>query len=373
MSKPTVSYTRPSITELEVAFVTDAARNGWGSKCYEYIDRFERDFCLYTGARFAIATSSCTGALHMGLAALGVGAGHEVIIADTNWIASVAPIVHLGATPRFVDVDPDSWCLDAQAVERAITPRTRAIVAVHLYGNLCPMDELLEVADRHGLPLVEDAAEALGSAYQGKHAGTMGAFGAFSFHGTKAITTGEGGAFITNDEKLYERVLTLSNHGRAKGQTKQFWPDAVGFKYKMSNLQAALGCAQIERVDDLVARKRAVFAYYADSLLGLNGIKMNPEAPGNTNSYWMPTVVFDSALGVTRDQILEAFAEENIDARVFFWPLSGLDMFEDVPENRNAWDIANRAINLPSYFDMTNTDQDRVIAVVHSLVQGEST
>ncbi len=249
--KPRIHYTKPSITELEIRYATDAAANGWGEKCYEYINRFEKAFKSHLGVKYAIATSSCTGALHMGMAALGIGPGDEVIMADTNWIATASPIVHLGATPVFVDILPDSWCLDPELVEQAITPRTKAIVAVHLYGNLCDMEQLLSIGKKYGIPVIEDAAEAIGSVYHGKRAGSMGKFGAFSFHGTKTLTTGEGGMFVTNDLELYEHVLTLSNHGRARGQTKQFWPDMVGYKYKMSNIQAAIGCAQIERIERL--------------------------------------------------------------------------------------------------------------------------
>ena len=162
--------------------------------------------------KYAIATSSCTGAIHMGMHALGIGPGDEVIMADTNWIATAAPVVHLGSTPVFVDILPDSWCMDPEQVEAAITPKTKAIVAVHLYGNLCDMDALLAIGERHGIPVIEDAAEAVGSVYHGKRAGSMSRFGAFSFHGTKTITTGEGGMFVTNDPDLYEQVLTLSNH-----------------------------------------------------------------------------------------------------------------------------------------------------------------
>jgi perosamine synthetase len=240
--KPRIHYTKPSITELEVTYATDAARNGWGERCYEYILRFEAAFKAHLDVKYAIATSSCTGALHMGLAALGVGPGDEVILADTNWIASAAPIVHLGAKPVFVDILPDSWCIDPELAEAAITPRTKAIMAVHLYGNLCDMDRLLDIGKRHGIPIIEDAAEAIGSQYHDKRAGSMGKFGGFSFHGSKTLTTGEGGMFVTNDADLYEKVLTLSNHGRARGQTKQFWPDTVSYKYKMSNIQAAIGC-----------------------------------------------------------------------------------------------------------------------------------
>ena len=226
MTSSRIFYTKPSTTDLEVGYATDAAANGWGERCYEYIQRFEHMFKEHLGVSYAIATSSCTGALHMGMAALGIGSGDEVILADTNWIATVSPIVHLGAKPVFVDILPDSWCIDPDRVEAAITPHTKAIVAVHLYGNLCDMDRLIAIGDKYGLPVIEDAAEGIGSVYHGRRAGSMGRFGAFSFHGTKTLTTGEGGMFVTNDAELYERVLTLSNHGRARGQIKQFWPRA---------------------------------------------------------------------------------------------------------------------------------------------------
>jgi perosamine synthetase len=359
-----ISYTKPSITDLEVAYATDAAANGWGDRCYEYIGRFEELFKKHLNVGYAIATSSCTGALHMGMAALGVGPGDEVIMADTNWIATASPIVSLGAKPVFVDILPDSWCIDPEKAEAAITPRTKAIIAVHLYGNLCDMDRLLAIGEKHGIPIIEDAAEAIGSIYYGKRAGSMGRFGAFSFHGTKTLTTGEGGMFVTNDEALFERVLTLSNHGRARGQCKQFWPDVVGFKYKMSNLQAAIGCAQMERIEVLIDRKRAILAAYKEQLAHLPNISMNPEPEGTINGAWMPTAVFAPETCIRREALQKAFAEENIDARVFFWPLSSLPSFGSVPENKIAYSIPGRAINLPSYHDMTDKQLKRVVCVL---------
>ncbi|MBY5559825.1 DegT/DnrJ/EryC1/StrS family aminotransferase [Rhizobium leguminosarum] len=372
MSNNRIFYTKPSITELETQYAADAAANGWGARCYDYIIRFELDFAAYLGSTHAIATSSCTGAMHMGLAALGVEAGDEVILADTNWVATVAPIVHLGATPVLVDVLPDTWCIDPLGVERAITPRTKAIIATHIYGNLCDMDALMDMSQRTGIPVIEDAAEAIGSVWHGRHAGSIGAFGTFSFHGTKTLTTGEGGMFATSDPALYERVLTLSNHGRARGQTKQFWPDDIGFKYKMSNIQAAIGCAQLERIEELVTRKREILASYMVRLSALNGISMNPEYTGTLNGAWMPTAVFHPAAGVSREMLQAAFNAADIDARVFFHPLSSLSMFEDRPQNVNAWSIPERAINLPSYHDMSEADIDRVADVLVAAVRGAS-
>lgn len=362
-----IFYTKPSITELEVEYATDAARNGWGEHCYEYINRFEEAFKAHLNVNYAIATSSCTGALHMGMAALGIGPGDEVIMADTNWIASASPIVHLGAKPVFVDILADSWCLDPEKVEAAITPRTRAIMAVHIYGNLCDMDSLLAIGEKHGIPVIEDAAEALGSEYHGQKAGSMGKFASFSFHGSKTITTGEGGIFVTNDAELYETVLTLSNHGRARGQTRQFWPDVVGFKYKMSNIQAAIGCAQVERIGELIDRKREILNQYKERMGALPGLSMNPEPSGVVIGAWMPTAVFATDLGITSDMLQTDFSQDNIDARVFFHPLSSLAMFEDLPQNTVAWDIPGRSINLPSYHDLLPSDIERVAQAVQGL------
>ncbi len=366
--KKRIPYVKPSITGLEISYATDAASNGWGSHCYDYIQRFEELFSRHLGVKYAIATSSCTGALHLGMHALGLRAGDEIILADTNWIATASSIVHLGCKPVFVDILPDTWCIDPEKVEAAITPRTKAIIAVHLYGNLCDMDSLLRIGAKYGIPVIEDAAEAIGSVLNGKRAGTMGAFGAFSFHGSKTVTTGEGGMFVTSDANLFEKVLTLSNHGRSPSSTKQFWPECVGFKYKMSNVQAALGCGQMERIEELVGRKRSIFTTYQKSFSDVSGISMNPEPDGVTNGFWMPTIVFSKALGVTREELQQVFKRENIDARVFFWPLSQLPMFEAVEGNLVAWDIPTRAINLPSFHDMTDCELERVVKTVKSIL-----
>lgn len=365
--KPRIAYTKPSITDLEVRYAGDAAANGWGERCYEYIGRFEGVFKEHLGVKHAIATSSCTGALHMGMSALGIGPSDEVIMADTNWIATAAPIVHLGAKPVFVDILPESWCINPKLAEAAITPRTKAIVAVHLYGNLCEIDDLLAIGEKHGIPVIEDAAEAIGSIYHGKRAGSMGRFGTFSFHGTKTVTTGEGGMFVTNDDDLYERVLTLSNHGRSRSQTKQFWPDVVGFKYKMSNIQAAIGFGQMERIDELTSRKREIFQAYNDGLAGVEGISMNPEPPGTQNGCWMPTIVFDESTGITSERLTAAFAAENIDARVFFHPLSVIPPFAGSPGGKWAGEIPHRAINIPSFHDITQDEECRVVQVIRDI------
>ncbi|MEI7998049.1 MAG: DegT/DnrJ/EryC1/StrS family aminotransferase [Candidatus Omnitrophota bacterium] len=366
-----IYYAKPSITELEVRYATDAAANGWGDKCYEYIYKFETMFKQHLGVKYAIATSSCTGALHLGLAAVGIGPGDEVIMADTNWIQTAAPIIYLGGKPVFVDILPDTWCIDPAKVEAAITPRTKAIIAVHLYGNLCDMDALSAIGKAHDIPVIEDSAQAIGSVYKGRRAGSIGHFGVFSFHGTKTVTTGEGGMFVTNDDALYEKVLTLSNQGRLRTETKQFWSNMVGLKYKMANVQAAIGCAQMERVEELIKRKREIFLSYFNLLKELDCIQMNPvyKAPETQPGYWMPTVVFDRRINIDRYKLLEAFKENNIDGRIFFYPLSMMPMFEAKKENRVSYDIYNRAINLPTYYDITHEEQERVSNTIQVFIK----
>ena len=217
---------------------------------------------------------------------------------------------------------------------------------MHLYGNLCDMDALEAIARHHGIPVIEDAAEAIGSSWGKISAGARGIFGAFSFHGTKTVTTGEGGMFVTNDPALYGRVAMLSNHGRALGEVRQFWPSAIGYKYKLSNIQAAIGCAQMERIGELIAGKRRVFEYYRAALKGLP-VRMNPEPPGTTNGFWMPTIVAETSQ-FDREAVLAEFARRNIDARVFFWPLTMTPPFAREPHHPVSYGLYRNAIILPS-------------------------
>ena len=363
-----IAYTRPWITELEVAYATDAAQNGWGERCYDYLNRFEEEFADHIGTEFAVATSSCTGALHLGMAGLGIGKGDEVIVADTNYIAAIAPIVHLGAKPVFVDVLSDTWCLDISRVEEAITGQTKAVLATHLYGNLVDMEALRTVTGSRGITIIEDAAEAIGSTYLGKPAGSFGQVGAFSFHGTKTMTTGEGGMVVTDDEGLYERVLVLADHGRSRSQPASFVADEIGYKFKMSNIQAAIGCAQLSRIGELVSRKQEILDYYRAALLMDERLSMNPLQPGCVLGAWMPTIRVECPGRKPAEDLARAFGRAGVDFRPFFSPISSFVMFEDRPENLVAYRLFNEAINLPSYAEMTEADQDLVIELVLEVI-----
>lgn len=350
-----IPITRPSITQLEIDYVNDAVAYGWGSKCYEYINRFEKDFASFQSAEFTMATSSCTGAIHLALMALGVNAGDEVIVPDITWIATVEPVLYIGAKPVFADVLPDTWCIDPAKIEALITPRTKAIIPVHVYGNLAEMDAIMAIARRHKLLVLEDAAEGLGSEYKGKKAGSIGDVGVFSFHGTKTMSTGEGGIMVTNNAKVAERARILNDHGRDPKISRTFWMEEYGYKYKMSNLQAAMGCAQIHRANELIDKKRLVFDWYKKELRDVP-CALNPEADGTRNSYWMPTAIFDRSVAFDREGLFQYMKDLNIDTRPFFYPLSSLPMFESKKENMVSYSLYERGINMPSYHDISEEE-----------------
>lgn len=364
-----IYYVKPSIGSRELQLAAEACEHGWGDHSNKYISTFESVFSEKIGSEFAIATSSCTGALELGLAALDIGPGDEVILAESNWVATLAPIIHLGATPVFVDILEDSWCLDPSRVRERISGKTKAIIATHIYGNLAEMNDLMSIAYEFNLHLIEDSAEAIGSYYHGKHAGTIGTFGVFSFHGSKTITTGEGGMLVTNDASLDERVRQLNNHGRSRNEIRQFVPAEIGYKFKMSNMQAAVGIAQTERFDELVSRKREILATYRDALSDIPHIRLNIQQPGCESGAWMPNAVFSQESKVTRELLLRRFKEQDIDARVFFWPLSSLGLSKNSNNPSSvANSVASRSINLPSYHDMEGSDQAKVNEILRNMV-----
>jgi perosamine synthetase len=364
----------PWITQQEIAYVADAAANAWYGNANVYHNRFERAFADYLGMRFAMALPSCTSALHLSLLALGIGPGDEVVVPDITWIASVAPVCYVGATPVFADIDPQTWCLSAPALEECITARTKAVIAVDLYGNLPDMGAVTDVARRHRLAVIEDAAEAIGSEYRGRKAGSFGDTGTFSFHGSKTLTTGEGGMLVTDREDIYQRAAVLRDHGRQPGDT-MFFNSEVGYKYKMSSLQAALGLAQLERVEELVARKREIFRWYAEELDEVEGVTLNYQASHTKNTYWMVTALLDKAFDLPKNQLLTLLGQHHIDSRPFFHPLSSLPAFKDNAQakvardrNRVAYAISPYGVNLPSGLSMTQEQTCYVCTVLRDVL-----
>jgi perosamine synthetase len=367
----------PWITEREIAYVTDAATTAWYEKANIFHERFERAFAEYAGRRYAIALPSCTSGIHLALAALGIGPGDEVIVPESTWIATAAPISYVGAIPVLADVDPVSWCLSADAFRARITSRTRAVIPVDLYGGMPDWDALIEVASSHGVAIIEDAAEAFGSRWRNHPAGSFGAASVFSFHGSKTLTTGEGGMLLTDDDALHARASFLRDHGRRPGDT-MFMNEEVAFKYKMSSMQAALGLAQLERAADLVRRKREIFAWYHERLHDVRGVRLNAEPAGTLNTYWMVTVLIE---GLPKETALTRLRGKGIDCRPFFSPLSSIPAYRALQANPEsarqrapvAYALGECGVNLPSGFNLDEEQVDYVCTAVRELIAAHST
>ncbi len=366
----------PWITQKEIDYVRDAVTNAWYENADLYNTKFEKAFADYLNVRFAVSLPSCTSAIHLSLLALNVDPGDEVIVPDITWIASAAPITYVSATPVFADVDSVTWGLCPKSFEECITSRTKAVIPVDLYGGMPEMDAIRDIAGHRGVAIIEDAAEAIGSEYKGKKAGSLGDAGVFSFHGSKTLTTGEGGMLVTDRKDIYDRVLFLRDHGRSPGDNT-FWNTEVGYKYKMSSMQAALGLAQLERIDELIARKRKIFSWYKEHLGLLEGVALNHEAPDTKNTYWMVTAVLDPRFGITKERLMSAMEQAAIHCRPFFYPLSSLPAYEQSEEarrarrrNRVSYEISPYGINLPSALNLDEQKVARVCDVLRGLLSG---
>jgi len=360
----TIYMAGPWITEKEIEIVNDAMRNGWYENAYYYVETFQKEFAAYHDRKYGIMTPNCTTSIHLLLTALGISDGDEVIVPECTWIATAAPITYLRAVPVFCDIDPVNWCLDPESVERSITPRTKAIIAVDLFGNMPLMDELRAVADKHGIPMIEDSAESLGSLYQGTRAGKFGIGSVFSFHRTKTLVTGEGGMLLLDDEKLFDRCMVLRDHGRKPGGP-MYYNYEVTYKYMPFNLQAALGYAQFQRLDELVGKKREIWQMYKERLADVEDIELNAEPEGVYNSVWITGLVFGKSHKLGKLDAIAKLQEIGIPSRPFFYPLSSLPAYPGYEEryqplNPRAYDISARAINLPGALNLTEDQIDAV-------------
>jgi len=361
----------PWMTELEANTVLDAVRHGWyGKEAYHYVELFESEFAKYHQRKHALMTPNCTTAIHLLLAGLGVKEKDEVIAPECTWIGSVAGITYQRAVTVFADIDPGHWCLTPESIERVITPQTKAVIIVDLYGNMPDWDGIKTVCDRRGVIMIEDAAEALGSQYKGVRAGKFGVGSVFSFHRTKTIATGEGGMLLLDDESLYQRCKFLRDHGRQPGG---YYNTEVTFKYMPFNVQAALGYAQFQRIDELVAKKRWIWQGFRKRLAGIPDLQLNPEPAHVFNGVWAPALVFGKSHGITRDDALRELPRMGLPARPFFYPLSSLPAFpgrEDEGRKNNpvAYDVSARGINLPCALNLTECDLDRVSQGIQRLL-----
>ena len=364
----------PSITQREIDYATDAATHGWYARAGEYPQRFEEAFANYIGVKHAVSLPSCTSGLHLALAALGIRPGDEVIVPDLTWIASAAPLSYVGATPVVADIDENTWCLCAESVRACITENTKAILPVDLYGGVPEYPALRAIADEHHLKIIEDAAEAIGSEFSGRKAGALGDVATFSFHGSKTFTTGEGGMLVTDDDELHARVMQLRDHGREPGDI-HFKNTDVAFKYKMPPVAAAIGLAQVERSEELVARKREIFEWYREALTGVEGVSMNHEPVNTKNTFWMVTVVLDPMLEWPKEKLMVALDAEGIDSRPMFHPLSSLPAYDGQAEaavarkrNEVSYRLSPWGINLPSAMNLTLEQVQRVAETLRRIL-----
>ena len=335
----------PWIGDREVARVTRCVKSGWISSIGEEIREFESRFAALCERRFGIATSNGTTALHLALAALDIGPGDEVIVPALTFVATANAVRYTGGTPVFADADRVTWNLDPQAVRARITRRTKAIVAVHLYGQPADMTALRAVARRAGLTLVEDAAEAHGARHRGRPVGSLGDVSCFSFYGNKMVTTGEGGMVLTSDAKLDRRLRLLRDH--AMSPKRRYYHAEVGFNHRMTTMQAALGLAQLDRFDEILERKRRIAEDYRRGLRDV-AVELPAIVEGNENVYWMFSVVLARGGAAARDRFCRRLAERGIDSRPFFVPLPDLPPYRDGRSYPVARELASRGINLPS-------------------------
>lgn len=360
-----IPVSKPSITQKEIQYIMDAVSSGWVSSLGKYVDMFEEKFASYCGTKYALTTSNGTTALHLVLVALGIKPGDEVIIPDITFVATGNAVKYVGAKAVIVDIEEDTLCIDPESVKKAITPKTKAIIAVHLYGHPANMEEINKIAGEYGLIVIEDAAEAHGAEVNGKKVGSLGHVGTFSFYGNKIITTGEGGMITTNDENLYERMRHLRDHAMSK--EKRYWHTEVGFNYRMTNIQAALGLAQLERIDEIIAKKRLIFEWYKEGLKDIEGIKLNYEAPWAKNVYWMVCLEVEGYTEKQRDELMKRLKEKNIDTRPYFYPLSDMPMFEKT-DTPIAHKVYQRGLNLPSYFDITREEVNYICSTIKEVL-----
>jgi perosamine synthetase len=355
----------PTISDLEVQYGVDAVKNGWNSNWAHYLNSFEKEFAAYIGVAHAMTTSSCTGAMHLTLLAAGIGPGDEVVVPELTWVATASAVKYVGATPVFCDVDRQSWTMLPEAFEKCITPRTRAVMPVHLYGHSCDMDPILEIARKHDLFVLEDSAQSVGAEYKGKKTGSFGNAAAFSFQGAKALVTGEGGMIATSDQALLERARFKGDHGRSAD--KALFNIEIGYKYKMSNVQAALGLAQIQRVDEIVNRKIEIFNWYKKRLADIEELQLNGQANWAKNIFWMTSIVLSDKIPMERDNFIIELGARKVDSRPIFYPISAFPMFEQ-QNNPNAYHVGLRGINLPSGHDRTEEEIDYICHHIRELV-----
>lgn len=358
----------PSISAREITYVSDAVKNGWNFHFNDYVEKFEKKMASYVGVKYAMATSSGTGALHLSLLAMGIKDGDEVILPEISAVASANVVTYVGAKPVFVDIEQDSWCIDPKSLKKAISKKTRAVIPVDLYGHPYNADEINRIAKEHNLLILEDACPSLGATYKNRKTGSLGDMAAFSFQGAKIAAIGEGGMLLSNNAKLFEKASCIADIGRDR-KKGAFWHTVVGYKYRLPNIAAALGLAQVERIEFLIERKRKIFNWYKERLDDIDGLIMNTEKKWAKNIYWMSSIVLKKKFTLSRNELMAKLKEHMIDTRPFFYPFSMLPIYKQKTDNKVAYQVGLNGINLPSGVTLTEEQVDYVCQKVKKLLR----
>ena len=352
--KKFIPVSEPNLNSKEITYIDEAVRSGWISSRGKFIEKFENEFAKYCGVKYGIAVSNGTAALHLALVALRIKKGDEVILPALTYVACANAITYCNAKPIFIDSHPDYWGLDPAKIEEKITKKTKAIMAVHLYGHPCDMEPILKIAKKYNLYLIEDCAEAHGAEYKGRKVGSFGDISCFSFYGNKIVTTGEGGICLTNNKKLVEKMRILRNQGM--NPKRRYWHDVVGFNYRMTNLQAAIGVAQVKKLDNFIRRKRKIAKWYKEGLKDLAEkglISLHPEMPWAKCIYWMHSILVKGKAKMNRDKLMEKLEKNGIETRPFFYPLHFLPPYKSNEKFEISEKLSRKGINLPSSTKLT--------------------
>jgi len=347
-----IPVSEPNIGKEEKENLADSIESGWISCWGKYIPLFEDKFAIYCGKKYGVSVSNGTVALQLALKALNIGNGDEVLCPNLTFVATANAITYTGAKPVFIDSEAKTWNMDPKKIEQKITKKTKAIIVVHLYGHVCDMEPILEIAEKHKIHIIEDAAEAHGAEYKGKKAGSFGIISCFSFYANKTITTGEGGMCLTDDKKLYERMCFLKDHGMSK--EKRYWHPEIGFNFRMTNMQAAIGFAQLGKIEEFIETKRKNAMIYNSLLKEIPGITLPPEEKWAKSTYWMYSILVDKKkFGMDRDELMKRLKEKNVDSRPFFYPMNVLPPYKTKEKFPVSESVAEKGINLPSSTKLT--------------------
>lgn len=352
-----IPITTPDLKTKEFKYLIDAFLSTWISSSGKYVKEFEEKFSNFCGCRYGVATSSGTSALHLALLALGIGKGDSVIVPDLTFAATINTVLYTNATPIIVDIERDSWCIDPKEIEKAITPRTKAIIVVHLYGQPANIESITAIAKKHNLYVVEDCAQAHGAKFNGKKVGSFGNIGCFSFYGNKIVTTGEGGMCVTDSKELNQKMAILRDHGMSR--ENKYWHEVVGYNYRLTNIQAAIGVAQLERINKIISARERIEERYKRHLAGIEFIEFqNGSLQKRKKVTWLVSILVKNN---KKNKYLDEFKKRGIDARPFFHPLSFMPIYKKyIFSNKVSSEISQKGINLPTHLKLESHTFDSI-------------